>query len=83
MNTDAVVYVVDGTGRKHNCGTVQLNLDDVSAEGQTYSWPCKVSGSQIRMESSPGTFEVVGVGYYNHHVLVAECVVTVFILGRL
>eukprot|EP00116_Pleurobrachia_bachei_P002139 sb/3462401/ len=76
LMTDAVVYVVDSAEKKHQCGTVQLNLDDVSAEGQTYSWPCEIWGSQIRVESSAGTIEWDGT-QKNKHILVAECTVSV------
>eukprot|EP00116_Pleurobrachia_bachei_P006928 sb/3467190/ len=69
-----LMYVVDSAEQKHQCGTVQLNLDDVSAEGQTYSWPCEVWGSQIRVESSAGTITVDGKTI-NKHVLVAESAV--------
>ena len=76
LMTDAVVYVLDSSEKKHQCGTVQLNLDDVSAGGQTYSFPCDVIGRQIRVESSEGTIEWAG-SYRNKHVIVAECTVSV------
>eukprot|EP00116_Pleurobrachia_bachei_P009754 sb/3470016/ len=76
LMTDAVVYVVDSAEKKHQCGTVQLKLDDVSAEGQTYSWPCEVWGNQIRVESSPGTIPWDGT-QKNKHILVAECTLSV------
>ena len=74
--TDAVVYVVDTAQKKHKCGILELNLDDVSAEGQTYSLPCAVLGSQVRVESSAGTIDFYGTEE-NKHVLVAEGIVTV------
>ena len=68
---DSKQYIQCSAEKNHQCGTVQLNLDDFSAEGQTYSWSCEVLGSQIRVESSPGTIEFYG-SESNKHVIVAE-----------
>eukprot|EP00116_Pleurobrachia_bachei_P018905 sb/3479167/ len=79
LMSDAVVYVVDSAEKKHRCGTVQLNLDDGSAKGQTYSWPCEVLGSQIRVESSTGKIAYDGS---NQRILVAEGTVSAYISGK-